>query len=55
MNCEELRTLVGAEPNSTNPEALAHLESCPECARNRQELQAMDRLIYRAPGRRCAD
>jgi hypothetical protein len=48
MNCEELRTLVGAEPNSTDPEVLAHLESCPECARYRQELQAMDRLIYRA-------
>jgi len=48
MNCEELRTLIGAEPNATNPEALAHLERCPECARYRQELQAMDRLIYRA-------
>lgn len=48
MNCEELRTLVGAEPDSTNPEVLAHIESCPECARYRQELQAMDRLIYRA-------
>lgn len=48
MNCEELRTLVGAEPNSTNPDVLAHIESCPECARYRQELQAMDRLIYRA-------
>lgn len=48
MNCEELRTLVGAEPSSTNPEVLAHIESCPECARYRQELQAMDRLIYRA-------
>lgn len=48
MNCEELRTVVGAEPNSTKPEVLAHIESCPECARYRQELQAMDRLIYRA-------
>jgi hypothetical protein len=48
MNCEELRTGVGAEPNSTNPEVLAHIESCPECARYRQEMQAMDRLIYRA-------
>jgi anti-sigma factor RsiW len=48
MNCEELRTLVGAEPNSTSPEVLAHIASCPECARYRQELQAMDRLIYRA-------
>lgn len=48
MNCEELRTLVGAEPNSTNPDVIAHIESCAECARYRQELQAMDRLIYRA-------
>lgn len=50
MNCEELRTIVGAEPDSTNPEVLAHVERCPECARYRQELQAMDRLIYRALG-----
>lgn len=48
MNCEELRTIIGAEPNSTNPEVLAHIESCAECTRYRQELQAMDRLIYRA-------
>ncbi len=48
MNCDELRTIVGAEPNSTNPEVLAHIESCPACARYRQEMQAMDQLIYRA-------
>lgn len=48
MNCEQSRTIIGAEPNSTNPELLAHLEQCPECARYRQEMQAMDRLIYRA-------
>jgi anti-sigma factor RsiW len=48
MNCDELRTLLGAEPDSTNSEVLAHIESCPECAHYRQELQAMDRLIYRA-------
>jgi len=48
MNCEELRTIVGAEPNSMNPEVLAHLESCQECTRYRQELQTMDQLIYRA-------
>jgi hypothetical protein len=48
MNCDQLRTIVGAEPNSTNPEVLAHLESCPDCARYRQELQTMDKLIYRA-------
>lgn len=48
MNCEELHTIVGAEPNSTNPEVLAHIETCPDCNRYRQELQTMDRLIYRA-------
>ncbi|MDY6947737.1 MAG: DUF3379 family protein, partial [Pseudomonadota bacterium] len=48
MNCEQLRTIVGAEPNSTNPEVVAHIEQCPDCARHREQLQAMDRLIYRA-------
>lgn len=48
MNCEELCTLVGAEPNTTRPDVLAHIEQCPECARYREEMQAMDRLIYRA-------
>ncbi len=48
MNCEELRTIVGAEPNTTHPDVLAHIERCPECARYRDEMQAMDRLIYRA-------
>lgn len=48
MNCEEFRTLLGAEPNTTRPDALAHAEQCVECARDREEMQAMDRLIYRA-------
>jgi anti-sigma factor RsiW len=48
MNCEELRTIVGAEPNTTHPDVFAHIERCPECARYREEMQAMDRLIYRA-------
>ena len=48
MNCEEFRTLVGAEPNTTRPDVLAHAEEHPECARYREEMQAMDRLIYRA-------
>lgn len=60
MNCEEFRTIVGAEPNTTNPDVLAHIERCPDCARYRQEMQAMDRLIYRAlavdaPAERNAD
>jgi len=48
MNCEEFRTLIGAEPNTTRQDALAHAEQCAECARYRQEMQAMDQLIYRA-------
>lgn len=48
MNCEEFRTLVGAEPSIMRPDVLAHAEHCAECARYRQEMQAMDRLIYRA-------
>lgn len=48
MNCEQLRTIVGAEPNTTDPEVLAHIRQCPECTRYREEMQAMDRLIYRA-------
>jgi len=48
MNCEEFRTIVGAEPNTTRPDALAHAEQCAECARYREEMQTMDRLIYRA-------
>ncbi len=48
MNCDECRTVIGAEPNSNQPEVLAHIERCPECARHRQEMQAMDRLIHRA-------
>jgi hypothetical protein len=48
MNCEEFRTLIGADPNSNAPEVLEHVAQCPDCARYRQEMQAMDRLIYRA-------
>ncbi len=48
MNCEEFRTLVGAEPNTTRPDVLAHAEQHAECARYREEMQTMDRLIYRA-------
>lgn len=48
MNCEQCRALIGAEPNSTDPELLAHLQQCPDCSRLRAELQEMDRLIFRA-------
>ena len=48
MKCHELQTAIGAEPNSTDPEVLAHLESCSACAGYRQQMQDMDRLIYKA-------
>lgn len=48
MNCEVFRTIVGAEPNTTRPDVLAHSEQCAECARFREEMQTMDKLIYRA-------
>jgi hypothetical protein len=48
MKCHELQTAVGAEPNSTNPDVLAHLETCTACTAYRDQLQAMDRLIYKA-------
>ena len=48
MNCDEFRTVIGAEPNSSKPEVLAHIEQCPACASYREEMLAMDRLIHRA-------
>jgi hypothetical protein len=48
MKCHEFQTAIGAEPNSTNPDVLAHLETCNACAAYRQQMQDMDRLIYRA-------
>lgn len=48
MKCHELQTAISAEPNSTNPDVLAHLESCSACATYRDQMQAMDRLIYKA-------
>lgn len=48
MNCQEFQLAVGAEPNSRDPEVAAHAAQCPQCARYKQELQTMDRLIYQA-------
>jgi Protein of unknown function (DUF3379) len=48
MNCEQFRSIIGADPNSTDAEAAAHQASCGECARYRDEMQAMDRLIRKA-------
>lgn len=48
MKCHELQTAISAEPNSTNPDVLEHLQSCSACATYRDQMQAMDRLIYKA-------
>jgi hypothetical protein len=48
MNCEQFRSIVGADPNSAEAQALAHQEGCEECARYRDEMQAMDRVIRKA-------
>jgi hypothetical protein len=48
MNCEQFRSIVGAEPASADADARAHQESCAECLRYRDEMQSMDRLIRKA-------
>lgn len=48
MKCHEFKTAIGAEPNSTHPDVLAHAETCSSCAAYRQQMQDMDRLIYKA-------
>jgi len=48
MNCRDFEAIVGAEPHSTHPDVLAHIEQCPACKRYREEMLAMDGLIYRA-------
>ncbi|NLG76861.1 MAG: DUF3379 domain-containing protein [Xanthomonadaceae bacterium] len=48
MKCHEFQTAIGADPSSTHPDVLAHLESCSACAAYRRQMQEMDRLIYKA-------
>lgn len=48
MTCNEARELLGADPDSTPPELLAHLESCAECRAYRTEMQALNARIRRA-------
>lgn len=48
MNCLEFRRIVGAEPHSAAPEIAAHASQCAACARYREQLQQMDKLIHRA-------
>jgi hypothetical protein len=48
MNCEDVRRALGAEPATTQLEALEHAASCSECARYRSEMRSMDGLIRKA-------
>jgi hypothetical protein len=48
MNCLEFRRHVGAEPSATLPAVLAHCEECAACARYRDEMRSLDRLLGRA-------
>lgn len=48
MNCEQFQTMVGAEPKTNDPDAIAHAAECSACATYRAEMQRMDRLIHRA-------
>jgi hypothetical protein len=48
VNCLEFRRAVGAEPFSADRAIEAHAAGCPACARNREELRAMDALLARA-------
>jgi len=48
MNCLEFRRAVGAQPDTTAADVVAHAAQCPACARYQQELQRMDPLIHRA-------
>ena len=48
MNCLEFRRQIGAEPSASGAEIEAHRGECPACARDQDELRAMDALIGRA-------
>jgi hypothetical protein len=48
MNCQEARLLIGADPRTDDPRVAEHVAQCAECARFRQELQDMDRVVAAA-------
>jgi hypothetical protein len=48
MTCEEARELIGADPEGTSPELLAHLEKCPQCKAYREQMLALNAKIRRA-------
>jgi hypothetical protein len=48
MNCEEARLLIGAHPSADDADIAEHVAQCADCARYRQELRDMDRVLYAA-------
>ncbi|HJY36622.1 MAG TPA: DUF3379 family protein [Steroidobacteraceae bacterium] len=48
MNCQEARLLIGADPGADDPRVAEHIAQCEECARYRQELRDMDRVVSAA-------
>jgi len=48
MNCQEARLLIGADPGADDPHVAEHVAQCAECARYRQELRDMDRVVSAA-------
>jgi hypothetical protein len=48
MNCQEARLLIGATPGADDAGVAEHVAQCADCARYRQELRDMDRVLYAA-------
>lgn len=48
MNCQEARLLIGADPGTDDPRIAEHIAQCQDCARYRQELRDMDRVVSAA-------
>ena len=48
MTCDQAREIIGADPEATSPELLAHLEKCPECRTYREQMRALNAKIRQA-------
>jgi len=48
MNCLEFRREAGAQPHGLSRAALAHLDTCTQCAEHLRQLLAMDAMILKA-------
>jgi len=48
MNCDEARLQIGGEPGASTPDLEDHLQGCPECARLRLEMRALDDRLRQA-------